>query len=284
MAVTTLNGMNWVSIWEELFEARSKIMQRDYEIEDWTKRAEDYSESRRTNQWDFGEKVYGILNHHGVVNPGSSILEVGSGPGTFVIPFARRSRHVTAVEPAEGMIKKIQQNAQEEGLSNYDILPRIWQDVDLNRIQKQYDLVIASTVVWMFKDIMTQIARMEEAAKGYCCVVGGVSSGGSFEGDLWKTIMGATPYPQYPEYPAIFNLLYQYGRVPQVRIIEYQSVRSFENMFNMYRIFYSIFTDVTPEIEETIKKALHEDSGDGPCVRNYRSSVVWWSPSERRNI
>ncbi len=284
MTVSTINGMDWIRIWEELYEARSKIMQRDYEIDDWTKRAEDYSESRRTNHWDFGEKVYDILSHHGAVSTSSRILEIGSGPGTFVIPFTQKSRHVTAVEPAEGMVKKIRQNAQEAGLNNFDILPLIWQDVEMSRIKQQYDLVIASTVIWMFKDIMAQIARMEEATKGYCCVVGGVSTGESIEADLWRAIMGNTPYPQYPEYPAIFNLLYQYGRVPQVRIIEYQSIRSFENMFNMYRIFYSIFTDITPEIEETIKTALHEDSGTGPCIRNYRSSVVWWNPSEKRSM
>jgi hypothetical protein len=50
----------------------------------------------------------------------------------------------------------------------------------------------------------------------------------------------------------------------------------------MYRVFYSIYTEVTPEVEEIIREALYSDSGKEPCVRKYRSAVVWWNPAVRR--
>lgn len=277
-----ISGINWAQVWEDSYDSRSKIMRRDYRLEDWSERAEDYSESRRTNKYEFGETVYSILEAHGAVNQKARVLEVGSGPGTFVIPFAQKVEHVTAVEPAEGMIGMINRNASEAGIKNYEIIPKIWQDVNIKEFPALYDLTITSTVIWMFRDIMTQIHRMEEASKGYCCVVGGLSSGQTFEAKLWKRIMGEALHPEYPEYPLIYNLLYTEGRIPQVRVINYTSTRTFENMFRMYKVFYSIYTEFTPEVEEIIREELHKDSGEGPCVRKYRSAVVWWNPALRR--
>ncbi|AKB72235.1 hypothetical protein MSMAC_2345 [Methanosarcina mazei C16] len=280
--ISPISDIDWVRFWEDSYDSRSRIMRRDYELDDWSERAEDYSESRRTNQYEFGESVYETLNRHGVISPHARVLEVGSGPGTFVIPFARRVDHMTAVEPAEGMVRMIRQNALEAGVKNYDIIPKLWQDVNITELRGRYDLTITSTVIWMFRDIMAQVRRMEEVTGGYCCVVGGIGTGQTFEAELWKTIMGDTPRPQYPEYPLIYNLLYMHGRVPQVRIIDYTSMRTPENMLRMYRVFYSIYTEITPEVEETIREALYRDSGEGPCVRKYRSAVVWWDPAVRR--
>ena len=36
--------------------------------------------------------------------PESRILDIGAGPGTLAIPFAKRTRHVPVVEPASGML------------------------------------------------------------------------------------------------------------------------------------------------------------------------------------
>ena len=277
-----ISGMDWVKSWEDSYDSRSRIMLRDYELDDWSERAEDYSESRKTNQYEFGEAVYSTLEQHGVIPPHARVLEIGSGPGTFVIPFARRVNHFTAIEPAEGMIGMIRRNAAEAGVSNYTIVPKLWQDVNSKESRVKYDLTLTSTVIWMFRDIMDQIGRMEEITRGHCCLVGGVGTGQNFESELWKKIMGNMPYPQYPEYPLIYNLLYTHGRIPQVRIIDYTSMRTPENMLRMYRVFYSIYTEVTPEVEETIREALYRDSGEGPCIRKYRSAVVWWDPSVRR--
>ncbi|AKB52009.1 hypothetical protein MSBRW_2756 [Methanosarcina barkeri str. Wiesmoor] len=274
--------VDWVRFWEDNYDARSKIMFRDYELDDWSERAVDYSESRRTNNYEFGESVYSTLALHGVVSPHSRVLEVGAGPGTFVIPFAKKVDHITAIEPSKGMIRMISQNAVEAGVNNYDIIPKIWQDVNIEDFRERYDLTITSTVIWMFRDIMTQISRMEEVTQGHCCVVGGVGTEQTFEAELWKKIMGNTPRPQYPEYPLIYNLLYTCGRVPYVRFIDYTSIRSPENMLRMYRVFYSIYKEVTPEIEEIIREALYRDSGEGPCIRKYRSAVIWWNPAVRR--
>jgi len=277
-------AMDWVHHWEEIYYSRNRLMQRDYSINDWTERAGDYLEWRKTNQYEFGDRVCQALISQAVVGKQSRVLEVGSGPGTFVIPFAKRVKNVTAVEPADGMIRMIQQNAAEAGIENYDIIPKIWQEVNIPDIRGKYDLVITSTVIWIFRDIMHQIGRMEEATAGHCCVVEGIDGTDALSREIWKTIMGDVPYPLYPGYPIIYNILYQNGRLPQVRIVDATSRRTTENLLKMYRIFYSLYTDVTPEIEEKIRAALAADSSSGVHERTYRSAVVWWDPKVRREI
>ncbi|MDD1690602.1 MAG: class I SAM-dependent methyltransferase [Methanoregula sp.] len=281
MAATTVD---WIRNWEEIYDGRLKVMQRDYSIDDWSERAEDYSERRKTNQYEFGENVYAALAGHGIVGETFRVIEVGSGPGTFVIPFSKHAEHMTAVEPAEGMIRVIRENAREAGIDNFDIINRIWQDVSIPEIQGKYDLVITSTVIWMFRDIMAQISRMEEVTRGHCCVVEGIDSTDALGKKIWHTIMGEIPYPPYPGYPIVFNLLYQNGRIPQVRIVEAKSRRSTEKLMKMYNVFYSLYTELTPEVEEKIHSALLADSADGLHEGTYRSAVVWWDPKERREM
>jgi len=279
MAAATVD---WIRHWEDIYDGRLRTMQRDYSIDDWSRRAEDYSERRKTNLYEFGENVWSVLASHGVVGNQSRVIEVGSGPGTFVIPFSKHTGHMTAVEPAEGMIRVIRENAREAGIENYDIINRIWQDVNTPDIRGIYDLAITSTVIWMFRDIMQQIGRMEEVTRGHCCVVEGIDSTDALGKKLWHGIMGEDPFPPFPGYPIVFNLLYQNGRIPQVRIVEATSRRSTENLLKMYRIFYSLYTELTPAVDGKIRSALLADSTNGIHEGTYRSAVVWWDPKERR--
>jgi 2-polyprenyl-3-methyl-5-hydroxy-6-metoxy-1,4-benzoquinol methylase len=50
--------------------------------------------------------------------PQSRVLDIGAGPGTLAIPFAQKVAHVTAVEPAKGMVSVMQEKMAEFGLQN----------------------------------------------------------------------------------------------------------------------------------------------------------------------
>jgi len=232
--------------WEELYDYRLSVMNRDYLIEDWTDRSEDFSESRKTDNYQYGRTVYDVLTKNRVIFPDSRVIEVGSGPGTFVIPFATKISHVTAVEPAQGMITKIKDNACEASIQNFDIIPLIWQDVNIDQISKTYDLVISSTVIWMFRDIMEQIKRMEKVSSGYCCLCDGIGGGHNSE-ELWMKVVGDTNRPPSPEYPLMYNILYEHGIFPEVRIIEHESRRSPENMVTMYKVYFNLYTSLNTE-------------------------------------
>ena len=269
--------VDWEKIWAEKYEERRRVMRKDYEVDDWSKRAEDYSDSRRTNDYEYGRKVLNTLARYDVLNFDSEVLEIGAGPGTFVIPFARKVKKFTAVEPAKGMVEKIRRNAEEKGIENFEIINKTWQEVHIPDIARKYDLVITSTVVWMFKDIWEQLKRMEQASKGCCCLVTGTGGWDGEEDTLWHEVMGDLKRPKYQEYPLIYNLLYSKGRLPNVRMINHISERSVNNMITMKKIFFDKYTDVTPDIERIIAEHALENSEDGKCRKEGKAAVIWWT-------
>ncbi len=267
--------------WENLFDSRLNLMNRDYSIDDWSNRSDDYSESRKTGNYQYGRAVYQLLSKNGIVSSSSQMIEIGSGPGTFVIPFAEKIHHVTAIEPADGMIEKIKENASQAGVSNFNIIPKIWQDVDTNCLFKSHDLVISSTVIWMFRDICKQIHRMEEISSGYCCLCAGIDSmtnqGNNNSDDLWIKMIGNTQRPLFPEYPLIYSILYENGIYPEIRMIEHTSRRTPENMMKMYFIFYNLFTELTPEKKEIINQHVMKNlKDDGKFEMKFKTAVLWW--------
>lgn len=273
-----------VSTWEEIYDSRIAMMNRDYQVSDWSARSEDYSESRRTDNYQYGRSVRDLLAINGVISDASRMIEVGSGPGTFVIPFAGSISHVTAVEPAEGMMARIRENAIQAGISNYDIVPAIWQDVDTCRLAQTYDLTISSTVIWMFRDIMEQIRRMEEVSSGYCCLCAGIDTGGHTADDLWSKVLGGKPKPIFPEYPLIYSILYEHGIYPDVRIIEHISRRSPENMMKMHSVFYHLFTSMNQEKEAIIRQHVMDNLQNGQYIMRFKTAVLWWKPSHQEAL
>nr|WP_319540692.1 class I SAM-dependent methyltransferase [uncultured Methanospirillum sp.] len=265
-----------VKKWEEIYDARLSQMNRDYHIDDWTARSVDYSESRKTDNYKYGRTVHSILSSNGVLSDGSRMIEVGSGPGTFVIPFAQNISHVTAVEPAEGMQSQIKTNALEAGVENFDIIPSIWQDVDVHSMSGSYDLAISSTVIWMFRDIVEQIKRMEVVSSGYCCLSASIPNNTHTEDNLWKTLVGDKPRPQFPEYPLIYDILYENNIYPEVRIITSESRRSPENMMTMFTVFYNLFTTMTKEKEDLIRQHVMDKLVDGIYPMHLTSAILWW--------
>jgi 23S rRNA U2552 (ribose-2'-O)-methylase RlmE/FtsJ len=86
--------MNYSAVkqWEGIYDARLSMMNRDYMVDDWLKRSEDYSDSRKTDNYRCGRSVHEILFKNGVVSPQTRMIELGFGPGTFIIPFAEKFR------------------------------------------------------------------------------------------------------------------------------------------------------------------------------------------------
>lgn len=59
--------------------------------------------------------------------PQSRVLDIGAGPGTLANPFARKVAHVTAVEPAEGMVSVMREKMAEFGVENISIVQKRWE-------------------------------------------------------------------------------------------------------------------------------------------------------------
>ncbi len=269
---------DWEKTWEEIYDGRRRTMRGDSdEREYWSLRAEDFSDSRSTNAFEYGRRVLEKL-WGAAVGPDSVVLDVGAGPGTFVIPFARRVRRIDALEPAPGMVATIRKNAELNGIENFRVIESTWQEAGLTKPGRRYDLVIGSLVLFVFRDLWRQLTRMEEASRGFCCIVTGVKGLQAGEDELWSRLMGDRPCPWSSglEFPLVFNLLHSKGRAANVGIIRYASERSVENKVRHRTFFFQRYRELAPEEKQLIHEHYAARARGGRVREDGRAAVTWW--------
>lgn len=154
------------------------------------------------------------------VTAGQTVLDIGAGPGTLALPLARRGVMVTAVEPSAAMASLLRQHAAEEGLGGrIRILEARWEEVAPSAVA-QHDLVVASYSLNM-EDLRSALLAMNATARQwvYLYWFAGVASWERLLCDLYPAIHGREYLPQ-PKCDLIYNILYQLGLYPEVRLLE----------------------------------------------------------------
>ncbi|HPC89164.1 MAG TPA: class I SAM-dependent methyltransferase [Methanothrix sp.] len=211
----------------------------------------------------------------------TGVLDAGAGQGTLAIPFAQKAAHVTAVEPAEGMRSVMREKMAEHSVSNIDIVPKRWEDVDVERdLSGPYDVVIASFSLGM-QDIRAAIEKMVQASSRYVYLYhfAGPSSWDRQWQSLWPKLHGR-PYRPGPKSDVLHNVLYQMGVYPNVSVFRLEHSRPYGSLDEAV-------ADLAPQaraeseeqkavLREYLRRALLEDGGilvmPGSSVREN----MWW--------
>ncbi|WP_421902148.1 class I SAM-dependent methyltransferase [Maridesulfovibrio sp.] len=265
----------WDTLWAERWDTRETMYVGNAHLNYWQARAEDFSVGRKACDYDFGRSILSALGSR--LPEQAEVLDVGCGPGSILVPMGQAGHRVTAVEPAEKMIGQLRANADSAGVDQYEVIPKIWQDVNTNGLKDCFDLALSAITMWMFRDLRVQLERLESVSRNLCCVVGGAGGETSGHSDgMWNSIMGDVPQPGYSEFPLAYNLLYAMGRQPEVRIVNYSTQRSAESKIHQQKLFYAKYTKITPQTKELIEQNVMSSAQDGIVHENCKASVIFW--------
>jgi 16S rRNA G527 N7-methylase RsmG len=177
----------------------------------------------------------------------SRVLDIGAGPGTLAIPFAQKVAHVTAVEPAEGMISILREKMVEYNVENVSIVQKCWEDVDIESdLQLPYDAVIASFSLSML-DIREAILKMQTASSKHIYIYwfAGEISWDARNRELWSRLHDKD-FPISPRSDVLFCVLYQMGIYPDVTtfsLCHKLRFSSIEEALDYLRPQYQVTTD-----------------------------------------
>lgn len=272
-----LNPETWENYWRERFDSRQNMYQGESGLGYWEKRADDFSEMRQSLDYEYGRVVYEAIQ--GQLPEKAEVLDIGAGPGAFLIPFAPHVKRFCALEPAENMIANLERNAAIAGINNYEVVPTTWEDLDPAVHHGKYDLVLISITMWMFRDIANRILAMERLSKDLCCVVTGVGTEASGHSDaLWTEMVGDVRQPSYSEFPFIFNMLYAMGRRPEVRMVSHSAERSLNSRVKQQELFYAKYTPLDDIKKQTIREHVQKatEQTGGVSREKYTSAIVFW--------
>lgn len=118
------------------------------------------------DQGDAPGRVIDRLFETGWLEPDDCVLEVGSGPGTYSIPLAKRVRILVCMDSSAGMLDRLFGTASEEGLTNIE---RFHKDWGTYVPRKGYDMCLASLLPG--SESPESMLRMEGAARRGCAVL-----------------------------------------------------------------------------------------------------------------
>jgi len=94
---------------------------------------------------------------------GSTVLDIGAGPGTLAVPLALAGCDVTVVEPSAGMRAAMREYREMTGAPEIREIPSRWEDADPAEVGK-HDVVVASFSLAL-DDIGPSLLKMDSAAK-----------------------------------------------------------------------------------------------------------------------
>jgi SAM-dependent methyltransferase len=236
---------------------------------DWDQKAKSFSGRNKDSSY------VDLFCQHLPLTPATTVLDVGSGPGTLALPMARKAKAVTALDFSPGMLEILQGLADEENLTNITSLCCAWEDDWDEKGVGQHELVVASRSVGV-ADLYTAIKKLERHATKAIYITDRIGST-PFDAGAFAAV-GRSFLPG-PDYIYTLNILYTLGIHPEVRTIELDPVNRYRSEEDAYNGFAWMFQDLTSTEERTlrdyVKTRIEGREGDWLLVR--RSTTVRWA-------
>lgn len=242
-----------------------------------------------TEFWNMKAKSYGQMENKGaeraeqvisklLVDPETSIVDIGCGPGSLSIPLAKTAGTVTAIDPAYAMLDQLKEKASDENLSNIATINKKWEDISVGIDVAPHDVVVASYSLAM-ADIREALSKMNEAAIRGVCLFWFAGKRGWINETLWPKLFGEDYIPG-PDYIYLLNVLYQIGIHPNLEITKRTHEQRFPSMEEALKNWRENLPDLTPEQDAILKKhieeTLHLENGTFYFRNEIKSAMIWW--------
>lgn len=280
----------WKRIWEEARKTSSygkrNIRSEKEVIEFWNRVASRYGNNDINRDNRRLERVVSILKEEEIITPETDILDVGCGPGTYALFFAKKVKSVTALDGAIEMCRVLKKTAEKMKIDNIHVLNRMWEEVETERegFNKAFDLTFASMTPAVC-DLET-LNKLNQTSRKSCCLIswaGGVSL--KARQDLWKLFFDEEITGNGNNIIFPFNLLFHSGYYPSMRYLDDQWVREqpVEEAIENLCSFFWLYTDITPEVKSTITRYVQENARNNMYSQEFSSrlGMIYWRVDER---
>ncbi len=257
----------WQRAWQEERKGhlRSGKRGQDDAVKIWSQRAEDFI-ARTMKDTGRVKEVMDWLSSQGVTADGMRVLDIGSGPGTFTLPFAEQAAEVVAVEPVPAMASHLEERLAEEKRGNVRIIKDTWEKVDIEgeNFSRKFDLVFAS-----MSPGLSQWDTVEKAlacSRKYCYIssFAGMRYNDHFRA-LWRKIYGQVMPPWPADILFIANLLLLRGYEVTLHVWnkERREELTQEKAREEFKKFFLTYAEEVPGLDDKIAAYVGQNSSGG---------------------
>lgn len=277
-----INKIDWNEVWKDLYEQNLSRRGKGECASIWESKESAREFLTRSNKNP--QRVAKVFADLGA-GPASRVLDVGAGPGTLAVPLATLCAHITAVEPAAGMVEVMKEFALIEGVENLEIVAKRWEDVDPAELLGPYDIVFASYSLGM-PDIRAAVEKMCKLATKRVCLYWflGISPWEKWMIELWPTLHGQE-YRSGPKTDVLFHVLYDMEIYPNMETLQLPYTRVFSDLDAAVKDLkqeYRVETDAQEKIlREYLSSVLQEDGSELVLSGNSTRVKIWWEMDQR---
>jgi ubiquinone/menaquinone biosynthesis C-methylase UbiE len=272
------NTIDYGEIWKTMMTESKKT---NFESDRFwtTEEAVKYDTQIKMDNWSFSRNLIKRIDF----TPDSKILDIGSGPGTLTIPLAGMVKHVTAVEPSDGMLYCLKENIKAIGLNNVSWVQKKWEDVDLKDLNAPYDVVVASFSLAM-PDIREAVIKMNDVSSKYVYLnwFAGMPSWEKTYAEAWQRVHG-TSYNIHPQIDCIYKVLYDMGIYPNVTVYPDYWELVYPGMEAAVTHYRRIVNATTAEHDAILQKYISEafscENGSIRMKEKSYTAWLWWEKS-----
>ncbi len=253
------NQKAWQDLWRHALKNDPEIKKGMDHVGNWDRRARKFDQRTATpGAASRKERVFSMLKEAGALQSGSTVLDIGAGPGNWAIPMAEMGMEVVALEPSGGMVEILREKMSARGIGpdRIRIDQRAWQDVDVKKeaLAGQFDLVFASMSPGV-RDPET-LDKAMQASRKFCYL--STFSGGGWRGcysDLWQRLTGQELESNSWDFIYPFTHVYALGYRPRIdfSVWSHDREETIDEAVENIIFFVQGATEVTPEIREKLE-------------------------------
>jgi SAM-dependent methyltransferase len=278
-----IESLDWNEVWKErMMNSIESNRGRDC-VGYWSNSGEAVNYRKMIGEME--EKPLAIFKESMKLSPNLRVLDIGAGTGRLAIPFAKISSQVTAVEPATQMLEILLEGIRRCEINNIDCVQKRWEDVDLETdLQAPYDLVLASFSLG-FPDIREALQKMIAASSKYICLMwfAGDTSWDTDFGKIMSALYGKSDHKSMPKSDVLFNVLYQMGIYPNVKVFDFELFQRFGSLDAATDYFAGKFNAQSAAqmavLKEVLPQILKEQNGQWVLSNRARNMMLWWEKS-----
>ncbi len=224
--------------------------------------------------------IISCLAMEGWFAKGDTVLDIGSGPGTYTLLFAEKARRVDALDTSERMLSVLMEESSRRGLGNIRPVRSGWEEFEP---EERYGLVF-SGMSPAVHDAETLLKMERWASRGCCVVTFGEPHEYPVIRDLWGLLVGEYRPSRAYLYVYPYGVLQQEGRKPSVEMFHLSHSRtvSLPEVVSHYTCYFNIFTSMDEAKAGIIRRYFEEHSRDGffeNVTRLKLAAVCWKVPT-----
>ena len=218
----------------------------------WDESAKTYSDSGYSQ---IADDIVGRMLDDGILDSKPSLIDIGSGPGTFARRLSPYCGSIVCVDGSRPMLDR----AESLGLSNVRTL-----ESDCFGIPDGYRSDVSFSSLCPPMNCPEGLRTMERLSKGYCVYVSSANREAGIEGKVWNALGKDYSYAGYDTtYPC--RVLKAWGRKPSISFFEqpFETRRPTEEFYGSMVKRISSYVELDDDSRRIVRGVVEDLAEDG---------------------